>query len=274
MEPPPPAPLPPPLPTTEVIEDFARDGAVVLRGVFKDWVEPLREGTAQLMAAPSPLERSYQPKDGSAPFFQDLCNWQRIPEYRRFVTESGAGRVAAALMQSRTARFFHDHILVKEPGNSIVTPWHQDLPYYCVSGERSVSMWIPLDPVSREVTLELVAGSHRWGRSYKPMRFDGTELYAGDTAPAMPDIDSQRSEFEILGWAMEPGDAVCFHFGTVHGAPGNVSKQNRRRVFSARWVGDGAQFIDRGGKGSPPFRHLALRTGDALPAEEFPELAG
>jgi ectoine hydroxylase-related dioxygenase (phytanoyl-CoA dioxygenase family) len=106
------------------------------------------------------------------------------------------------------------------------------------------------------------------------MRFDGTELYAGDTAPAMPDIDSQRSAFEILGWAMEPGDAACFHFGTVHGAPGNVSKQNRRRVFSARWVGDGAQFIDRGGKGSPPFRHLALRTGDALPAEEFPELAG
>jgi ectoine hydroxylase-related dioxygenase (phytanoyl-CoA dioxygenase family) len=265
---------PPPLLTTELIEDFARDGAILLRGVFQDWIEPLREGTAQLMAAPSPLERSYQPKDGSAPFFQDLCNWQRIPAYRRFVMQSGAGRIAAALMQSRTARFFHDHILVKEPGNSIVTPWHQDLPYYCVSGEKSVSMWIPLDPVSREVTLELVAGSHRWGRSFKPMRFDGTELYAGDTAPAMPDIDDHRSEFEILGWAMEPGDAVCFHFGTVHGAPGNFSKQNRRRVFSARWVGDGAQFIDRGGKGSPPFRHLALRTGDALQGDEFPELSG
>lgn len=264
---------PPPLPSADVIESFDRDGAVVLRGVFKDWVEELRAGTAALMANPSPLERSYQPKDGSAPFFQDLCNWQRIPEYRRFVESSGAGRIAAALMRSREARFFHDHILVKEPGNSIVTPWHQDLPYYCVFGDKSVSMWIALDPVPREITLELVAGSHHWGRSYKPQRFDGTDLYAGDTSTPMPDIDGHREDYEILGWAVEPGDAVCFHFATVHGAAANLSKQNRRRVFSARWVGDGAVFIDRGGKGSPPFKHLALKTGDPLDGPEFPDLA-
>lgn len=262
-----------PLPDADQIETFDRDGAIVLRGVFKDWVEPLREGTKALMAAPSPLERSYQPADGSAPFFQDLCNWQRIPEYRRFVEDSGAGAIAAALMQSKTARFFHDHILVKEPGNSIVTPWHQDLPYYCVSGEKSVSMWIPLDPVPREIALELVAGSHRWGRSYKPMRFDGTELYAGDPAVPMPDIDGHRADYDIRGWAVEPGDAVCFHFATVHGAAANLSRQNRRRVFSARWVGDGAHFIDRGGKGSPPFKHLSLKTGDALDGPDFPDLA-
>ena len=261
------------LPSQDDIAQFDRDGAVLLRGVFKDWVEPLRAGTAQLMADPSPLERSYQPADGSAPFFQDLCNWQRIPDYRRFVMESGAAQIAAALMQSQTARFFHDHILVKEPGNSIVTPWHQDLPYYCVSGDKSVSMWIALDPVPRDVTLELVAGSHQQGRIYKPMRFDGTELYAGDTTVAMPDIDAHRDDHTILGWAVEPGDAVCFHFGTIHGAPANLAKQNRRRIFSARWVGDGAHFIDRGGKGSPPFRHLSLKTGDALTGEDFPEFS-
>lgn len=253
----------------DTVEQFATKGAIVLRGVFKDWVAPLREGTARLMADPSPLERSYTPADGSARFFQDLCNWQRIPEYRAFVEQSPAAAIAARLMGSRTGRFFHDHVLVKEPGTSIVTPWHQDLPYYCVGGRQSVSFWIPLDPVARETTLECVGGSHLWGTSHKPMRFDGTELYQGDTSAPMPNIDADRSAFDILGWAVEPGDAVAFNFATAHGAPANRST-TRRRVFSARWVGDDAVFIDRGGKGSPPFRHLALNTGEALDGPDFP----
>ncbi len=264
----------PTLPTPEMVEQFAADGAIVLRGAFKDWVEPLRAGTAKIMADPSPLERSYQPKDGSAPFFQDLCNWQRIDEFRAFVHKSPAAEIAARLMRSSTARFFHDHVLVKEPGTSIVTPWHQDLPYYCVGGTQSVSLWIPLDPVARGNTLECVAGSHLWGRTYRPQRFDGTNLYDGDSSTPMPDIDADRSAYRILGWAVEPGDAVAFNFGTAHGAPANTSPVTRRRVFSARWVGDDAVFVDRHGKGSPPMRHLTLKTGDKLDVPDFPLVYG
>ncbi len=54
-------------------------------GLFADWVEPLRNGVAELMADPGPFERTVQPQDGSAPFFQDLCNWQRIASFREFV---------------------------------------------------------------------------------------------------------------------------------------------------------------------------------------------
>ena len=144
------------------VADFRKDGVVVLRDIFRDWVEPLSQGVAEVMAHPSPLERSYQPKDGSAPFFQDLCNWQRIPAFRAFIYESPAAEIAARLMGSATSRFFHDHILVKRPGNSTVTPWHQDQPYYCVEGDRTVSFWTPLDTISRSVSLECVAGSHHW----------------------------------------------------------------------------------------------------------------
>ena len=34
----------------ETIAAYQADGVVVLRGVFADWVEPLREGIAALMA--------------------------------------------------------------------------------------------------------------------------------------------------------------------------------------------------------------------------------
>jgi ectoine hydroxylase-related dioxygenase (phytanoyl-CoA dioxygenase family) len=222
------------------------------------------------MADPSPLERSYQPADGSAPFFQDLCNWQRIEPFREFVYHSPAAAAAATLMRSRGGRFFHDHVLVKEPGTSIVTPWHHDQPYYCTDGRQSVSFWIPLDPVPQQTALQCIAGSHRWGRSLKPKRFDGSDLYPGDRSDDVPDIDGNRADYRIVSWAMQPGDAIAFDFRTVHGAAANTGQSQRRRVFSARWVGDDAVFVDRQGNGSPPFRHLALRDGEPLDGPDFP----
>ena len=253
------------------IATFRRDGVAVLRGVFADWVEPLRHGVAAVMREPSPLERSVVPADGTAPFFQDLCNWQRVPEFERFVHESKAAELAAALMQSKTARFFHDHVLVKQPGGSTVTPWHQDQPYYCVDGTQSVSFWIPLDDVSSDVAMECVRGSHRWGKGFRPMRFDGTRLYENDDFEAMPDIEAMRSQLDVACWDMQAGDAIAFDFRTIHGAPGNASARTRR-VFSARWVGDDATFAVRAGKGSPPFTGLTMKHGDPFDAPIFPRV--
>lgn len=252
------------------VAEFQNDGVLMLRGVFREWVEPLARGVAEVMARPSALERSYQPKDGSAPFFQDLCNWQRIPQFRAFVFESPAAQIAARLMGSPTARFFHDHVLVKRPGNSTVTPWHHDQPYYCVQGDRTVSFWTPLDPVARSVCLECVAGSHRWNiAGYRPQRFDGSPLYANERFEEMPDIDAQRHRLSLRSWDMAPGDTIAFDFRTIHGAPANTSSL-ARRVFSSRWVGADARFVRRGASGSPPFPHLTLEDGAPFDAPEFP----
>ena len=253
----------------EQVQAFQADGVIVLRGVFRDWIELLRDGVKRNVAEPGPFERTYRPADGSAPFFQDFCNWQRIPEFRRFVHESPAAAIAARLMRSQRVRFFHDHVLVKQPGTSTVTPWHQDQPYYCVDGEQNVSFWTPLDPVSRDVVMECVAGSHRWGRQFRPTRFDNSPLYAQDAYEPLPDIDAQRAELDIVAAEMEPGDAIAFTFRTLHGAPANTSHRPRR-VFSSRWVGDDAVFADRGGQTSPPFPGLKLQHGDPLDAPEFP----
>lgn len=252
------------------VEHFQTHGVVHLPGVFAAWVEPLREAVQRVLDDPSPLERSYRPKDGSAPFFQDYCNWRRVAPLHDFVFGSPAARVAAALMRSRTARFFHDHILVKRPGTSLVTPWHQDQPYYCVQGVQSVSFWTPLDPVSREVSLECVGGSHRWREEgYRPLRFDGTPLYPGDDFPDLPDVDAQRDRLSIFGYTLQPGDAIAFDFRTVHGAPGNHSSLSRR-VVSTRWVGDDARWAVRSGPTSPPFPHLDLPDGAPFDAPDFP----
>jgi ectoine hydroxylase-related dioxygenase (phytanoyl-CoA dioxygenase family) len=256
--------------TREQVTQFQDKGVVFLPGVFADWVAPLREAVQMALDSPSPLERSYQPQDGSAPFFQDYCNWQRFAPLHDFVFQSEAGRVAAQLMRSHSARFFHDHILVKRPGTSLVTPWHQDLPYYCVQGQQSVSFWTPLDAVAREVSLECVGGSHRWSEAgFRPKRFDGSNLYSQDDYSEMPDIDAHRDEFEIFGYTLQPGDAIAFDFRTIHGAPGNQSS-TARRVVSTRWVGDDARWAVRQGATSPPYPHLDLPDGAPFDAPDFP----
>ena len=200
------------------------------------------------------------------------CNWNRFPEYRQFVFDSPAGQIAARLMQSGCARFFHEHVLVKEPGTAIPTPWHQDQPYYCVDGQQSVSLWIALDPVARDTAVEYIRGSHRWGQDFSPTRFDGSKLYSQDNFAKLPDINAERDRYSIVGWDMQPGDAVAFSFRTVHGAPGNRSMTERRRAFSARWVGDDAVFVERTGRTSPPFPGLQLKHGMPLDGAEFPQV--
>ena len=257
----------------QVKTDFERDGAVVIRGLFTDWVDCLRSGVEKNISSPGPFVRDYNDDQGGR-FFGDYCNWNRIEEYRAFLFESPAASLAKALMDSNSVRLFHEHVLVKETQTSIPTPWHHDQPYYCVDGKQNCSLWLALDSVPRETALEFVAGSHRLGKWFRPERFDKTPLYDDDQFEPLPDIDNNREDFNILGWAVEPGDVVAFHYLTLHGSPGNASDHMRRRAFSSRWLGDDATFAVRQGKTSPPFPDCHLQHGEPMDSSEFPLVIG
>ena len=255
------------------VENFQRDGVTLLPGVFADWIETLRRGVEYNLANPGPWGREYLDHGQAGRFFGDYCNWQRIDEYRQFLFESPAGAIAAGLMQSQRARIFHEHVLVKEPGTDKITPWHHDQPYYCVDGDQVCSLWIPLDPLPRETCPEFIAGSHRWGRWFLPRKFSGIDYdHDDERLESMPDIDGERESYDIRSWALRPGDAIAFHFLTVHGAPSNLSATHRRRGFAARFLGDDAVYARRPGEVSPPFPGLEqrLQPGDAMRGDEFP----
>lgn len=247
--------------------DFWRDGAVVVRGALDaELVELAREAIEANLGALSPLAKRASRIDDGA-FVEDFCNWSRIPAIERFIRASPAAAIAGALMGAARVRLYHDHVLVKEPGTRQRTPWHQDLPYYNVDGHLNVSMWIPVDPVSRASTLEFVAASHRDGDRpgpwYMPRTFlDGQAKWFPDGSLAeLPDIDGRPDDFRILGWELEPGDIVCFHMLTLHAA-GGVDGPHRRRVLSLRFLGDDMVHAPREWATSPPFPGLE----DELPA--------
>lgn len=256
--------------SNETIEAFRRDGAVLIKGLWADWVEVLRAGVARNMADPGPYgAENLKPGEGGR-FFDDYCNWGRIPEFEQVIRESQVAGVASALMGSKRVQLFHDHVLVKEPGTSKPTPWHQDGPYYFVGGQQNVSFWSPLDPV-REASLRCVAGSHLWPREVLPTRWLAETSFYPNPELYMPVPDPDAEGMRVLEWQMEPGDAVAFHYQTLHGARGNTTG-SRRRAFSLRLLGEDARYVTRPGPTSPPFPGHGMEPGQRLRPDWFPVL--
>ncbi|MEO0328994.1 MAG: phytanoyl-CoA dioxygenase family protein [Pseudomonadota bacterium] len=252
----------------QTVLQYERDGAVLIKGLFGDDVDILRKGIARNMAEPGPYAAENLKSGENGRFFDDYCNWTRIPEFKDVIQNSKVAEVAARLMRSSTVQMFHDHVLVKEPGTSKPTPWHQDSPYYFVNGMQTVSFWSPLDPV-KEASLRCVAGSHKWTKSVLPTRWLNEDSFYPNEDEYLPVPDPDSEAMEILEWEMEPGDAVAFHFRVLHGARGNETK-DRRRAFSLRLIGDDARYVERPGKTSPPFPGHNMQPGEKLREDWFP----
>ncbi|MFM7409987.1 MAG: phytanoyl-CoA dioxygenase family protein, partial [Actinomycetota bacterium] len=107
------------------VESFRRNGFVVLRDVVpSEVVDALGVGVEKNMASPSDWTNDYTPKGAGGRFFDDYVSWQRIREFRDTALNGPLPEIAGGLMGTRRPRFFHEHILVKEPGTVTPTPWH------------------------------------------------------------------------------------------------------------------------------------------------------
>jgi ectoine hydroxylase-related dioxygenase (phytanoyl-CoA dioxygenase family) len=103
---------------------------------------------------------------------------------------------------------------------------------------------------------------------------DGQARWFPDGSLAeLPDIDADPQRFRVIGWELEPGDAVFFHMLTLHTA-GGVDGPGRRRVLSVRFLGDDMVHAPRSWPTSPPFPGLerVLAPGAPLDHPLFPVL--
>lgn len=259
-----------PLITQDHIDAYQRDGVVLVKGLFKDDVETIRAGIDLNMADPGPYAAENLKSNETGRFFDDYCNWNRFAQFETVIKNGPAAEVAADLMQSDNVQLFHDHVLVKEPGTSKPTPWHQDSPYYFVEGKQTLSFWCPVDRVTK-ASLRCVAGSHLWEKPVLPIKWLSEENFYPDEDAYMPVPDPDAEAMKILEWEMQPGDAVAFNYGILHGARGNESGE-RRRAFSLRLLGDDARFVERPGRTSPPFPGHGMKAGERLREDWFPTI--
>ena len=259
------------------IRVFQRDGVVLLRGLCTDWVDTLRAGLQRNLENPQQFAFPCESNPAGEPgrFFDSYCNWYAIPEYLDFVSHSPAASLAGQFMGGNTAQFFHEHAFLKAPGTQRATPWHQDLPYYCVDGMNTASVYVSLDQADAEVAVQFVKGSHRWGRLFYPRVFEDGSSFNDDQAAssleAVPDIDANRANYDIAGWPLEPGDSIIFDYRTLHGT-GNATIKSLRRAFSTRWLGDDVTYCERPGETSPPYSNHGMRHGERMREDWFPVL--
>ena len=257
-----------PLITEDHVAAYQNDGVVLIKGLWADQIETLRAGVERNMNEPGEYAAENLKEGEGGRFFDDYCNWTRIPEFEDVIRNSSVAEVAADLMASNQVQMFHDHVLVKEPGTSKPTPWHQDSPYYFVEGEQTISFWSPLDPVT-DASLRCVIGSHLWPKPVLPTRWLNEDEFYPDDGAYIPVPDPDAEGMKIAEYPMEPGDAVAFNYKVLHGARGNTTDR-RRRAFSLRLVGDDARYVDRPGRTSPPYPGHKMVAGQRLREDWFP----
>jgi hypothetical protein len=105
------------------IRTYESDGFVALRNVLPQHIlEMLQQGVDKNLASPSSWANDYTPENSSGRFFDDYVSWQRISEFADAALHTVLPRIAGKLMKTSSPRFFHEHVLVKEPGTVTPTP--------------------------------------------------------------------------------------------------------------------------------------------------------
>ena len=238
------------------IDTYQRDGVVLLPGLFdSDWIALLSEGLDANCQNPTHRARIWDRDEAGRTMFWDSQAWQGIEQYRQFIFDSPAARIAGQLMGSQTINFFFDAVFVRSPGTQFSTPWHQDEPYWSIEGYDTCTLWMPLVEVKRENALAYVPGSHRLDSVFYQYNFgelnpDGKTAvdqvdFSGVANDQLPDFDADPERYGVISWDMQPGDCVAFNSRIIHGGSGKLGEDRDLRVFTSKWLGDDARIIFR-----------------------------
>jgi len=224
-------------------ETYAADGAVCLRGVYDPGaVAELLKAWDRVSA--DPVASGLVPPGAEHREIGDRANIISRPSYavdafRDFIQSSPAPALLGTLLNAREIGFYWDTIFEKHPGSTWPTTWHTDAGATAILGNSLVNVWTPLTPVTRESSLEILAGSHKNDILYWPRSPNGARLERPPDRPWCPDYETARDDpaNRFISWEMEPGDIVVMHLKTAHFSQGNPTP-HRRVAYATWWYGD------------------------------------
>lgn len=224
---------------------FRQDGAVVIRELLgRSELADLMAIAGRRLRAPGKLSSRWVVESG-APMTVDRGLFLDEPEYTELLRRTSIGAAAAQLMGSSLATLYCDHLIRKDPGFCKSTPWHRDRDAFPLSGGAMCSVWMPFQPApSRNGAIRFVTGSHLTDAPGRAVGF-------ADDDPLEGLID----DYSVA--ELQPGDAVVFDSGVLHGAFGSEFDQPGRTALSLRICGDGVTFR---GYSQTPF---GISTGSA-----------
>jgi len=218
-------------------EAFRRDGHILLQNVCP--IEDIRIFRPLMLAVIDEVittrDTQGRTEDYSSLFTQVSNVWRKNELARAFIFAKRFAKIAADLMGTRSVRLYHDQALVKEPGGK-PTPLHQDQFYWPLDTTNTITMWMPLIDVTREMgTMTFASGSHKDGLVGK--------LPISDKADAILSDLIKEKNYRLASYNLKAGDAT-FHYGlTLHSAHPNSSAV-RREVMTIIYYEDGAKILE------------------------------
>ena len=220
-------------------ENYKKNGVVCLRNVFDpDWINSL---------IPMAKKITVEEEDvGLLPSAPGRYMSRLIPEFRKFIFDSPMAQAAAETIGSTSARFYFDEIFAKPPRSDSKTIWHCDRMGWPVSGITVPSIWIPLNKISKENCLEVLAGSHSQDIPYWLFSPNARKMIKPDDRVSHPDEKNLRANSKniFLNWDMEIGDILILHPWVLHYSSGNTS-DDWRIALSVRIFGDDIRWAPR-----------------------------
>ncbi|MBX9882933.1 MAG: phytanoyl-CoA dioxygenase family protein [Sphingomonas sp.] len=198
-----------------VIDRFREQGFIRLKQVLPaDLLADYGAEITRLTLALNTETRPLAERDTYDRAFLQVMNlWRHSEKVRRFVFGKRLAGIAARLIGAEGVRLYHDQSLYKEPSGGI-TPAHADQYYWPFASDKTVTVWIPLQPVPPEMgPLAFFAGSHR--------EAFGRDLPISDESEAAITAAMEARAFPLDEAPYDLGEA-SFHLGwTFHRAGAN-----------------------------------------------------
>ncbi len=232
--------------------------APMFRGEFETGIEPdewnWREGR-------DPQDRARQ-----------ICNgWKGDFTVASVALRADIGRACARLAGWPGARVQVDNVIWK-PAGAKSLGFHQDCSYLeWLTPQEMLSCWIALDDTTAEGgTMELVRGSHAWGRFPMAEQFHAPEDYRKGMTAAAAQIGKQP---EIVPVVVPKGGGSFHHGWAWHGSGPNRGRAPRRSLVTHCISSEARYNLDRLGQGTgrwyAKYRHFG---SDAMDDDYFPIL--
>jgi ectoine hydroxylase-related dioxygenase (phytanoyl-CoA dioxygenase family) len=246
---------------------FRENGYVRFDGVLSgEEVSVLREALERAIAARKGITRDLAGGQGQDKILQMLNLWEYDDVFRAYSTNPRLAGIARRLTGSDAIHLFHDQALVKRPGPSAPSPWHQDQPYWPSREPGMLSCWMALDDVTIDRgAMQFVPGSHRWGE-FDPISFEGE-------GPTLQELvsDEQRSRWETVPVELKAGDCTWHHGLTFHFTRPNTTAQTRRAVVTI-YIPDGVNYAAEEKMEHPFTPTITSRKGEPLRGTKFLKL--
>lgn len=131
------------------------------------------------------------------------------------------------------------HVFCKPAQEGYETPWHQDGHYWPIRPLANVTVWVALEPSTRENgCLRVIPGSHAGKQLHPHLHEDRTDLTLNQRM-----ADGAFDENEAVDIELEPGQMSMHDIYMIHGAQANRSGIRRTGV-ALRYM-PGSSLFDR-----------------------------